>query len=101
MVGKSPLTGGWGDANSGGFISHEIKKAGYDALFFTGAAENPVWVYVTNDRIEIKDASTLWGKDTFETEDIIKSHLNNKKGSGCQHRDQWRAVIADIRYCDR
>lgn len=79
VVGKSPLTGGWGDANAGGFISQEIKKAGYDALFFTGAAENPVWVYVTDDRIEIKDASALWGKDTFETEEIIKSQLGNKR----------------------
>lgn len=77
VVGKSPLTGGWGDANAGGFISQEIKKAGYDAVFFTGAAESPVWVYVTDDNIEIKDASELWGKDTLETEEIIKSQLGD------------------------
>lgn len=79
VVGKSPLTGGWGDANAGGFISQEIKKAGYDALFFTGAAESPVWVNVTDDKIEIKDASGLWGKDTLETEEIIKSQLGDRK----------------------
>jgi aldehyde:ferredoxin oxidoreductase len=79
VVGKSPLTGGWGDANSGGFISQEIKKAGYDAVFFTGAADSPVWVYVTDNHIEIKNASELWGKDTFETEEIIKSQLGDKK----------------------
>ena len=77
VVGKSPLTGGWGDANAGGFISQEIKKAGYDAVFFSGAAEGPVWVYVTGDNIEIKDASELWGKDTLETEEIIKSQLGD------------------------
>jgi aldehyde:ferredoxin oxidoreductase len=77
VVGKSPLTRGWGDANAGGFISQEIKKAGYDAVFFTGAAESPVWVYVTDDNIEIKDASELWGKDTLETEEIIKSQLGD------------------------
>jgi aldehyde:ferredoxin oxidoreductase len=79
VVGKSPLTGGWGDANAGGFISQEIKKAGYDAVFFTGAAESPVWVYITNDQIEIRNASALWGKDTFETEDIIKSQLGDER----------------------
>ena len=78
-MGKSPLTGGWGDANSGGFISQEIKKAGYDALFITGAAESPVRVYVTNESIEIKNASALWGKDTYETEDLIKSQIDDKK----------------------
>jgi aldehyde:ferredoxin oxidoreductase len=77
VVGKSPLTGGWGDANAGGFISQAIKKAGYDAVFFTGAAESPVWVYVTHDHIEIKSAAELWGKDTFETEAIIKSQLDD------------------------
>ena len=60
VVGKSPLTGGWGDANAGGFISREIKKAGYDAVFFTGAAESTVWVSITNENIEIKNASELW-----------------------------------------
>jgi len=79
VVGKSPLTGGWGDANAGGFISQEIKKVGYDAVFFTGAADSPAWVYVTNDHIEIKDASGLWGKDTFETEEIIKRQLDDKR----------------------
>ena len=78
VVGKSPLTGGWGDANCGGYLSREIKRAGYDAVFFTGHAERPVWVYITNEGIEIKDASSLWGKDIVETEDIIKDELGDK-----------------------
>jgi len=79
VVGKSPLTGGWGDANCGGYLSREIKRAGYDAVFFTGRAEKPVWVHVSDEGIQIKDASTLWGKDTMETEDAIKSELDDKK----------------------
>ena len=63
VVAKSPLTGGWGDANAGGFLSREIKRTGYDAVFFTGAAQKPVWVNITDSAIEIKDASSLWGKD--------------------------------------
>jgi aldehyde:ferredoxin oxidoreductase len=79
VVGKSPLTGGWGDANCGGYLSVEIKRAGYDAVFFTGKAEKPVWVLVSDQSIEIKDASALWGCDVVETEEKIKKDLDDKK----------------------
>ena len=79
VVGKSPLTGGWGDANAGGFLSEAIKKTGYDAVFFTGTTKRPVWCYATAKNIEIRDASLLWGKDTVETQDIIRNELGDKK----------------------
>ncbi len=79
VVGKSPLTGGWGDANSGGFWSVELKRAGYDALFVTGKSDRPVWINVTDNSIEIKDAAGLWGKDTTETEELIREMLGDKK----------------------
>jgi len=78
-VGKSPLTGGWGDANGGGSLSREIKRTGYDAIFFKGKAAQPTWVHITSDGVEIKDASSLWGKDVVETETAIKEELGNKK----------------------
>jgi len=78
VVGKSPLTGGWGDANAGGFLSQELKRTGFDAVFFTGAAKKPVWVNITDHGIAIQDASALWGKDTVETEDILKKELGDK-----------------------
>ena len=62
VVGKSPLTGGWGDANSGGFLSQEIKRTGFDAVFFTGAADTPVWVDISDEKVAIKDASASVGK---------------------------------------
>ena len=79
VVGKSPLTGGWCDANVGGFFSRELKRTGYDAIFITGMSKKPVWVYINDGAIQIKDASTLWGKDTVETERIIKHDLNDQK----------------------
>ena len=79
VVGKSPLTGGWGDSNCGGFLSREIKRAGFDAVFFTGRADKPVWVHVTDHGVEIKDAGTLWGGDTVHTEEWIKEELKDKK----------------------
>ena len=79
VVGKSPLTGGWGDANCGGHLSREIKRAGFDAVFFTGRAEKPVWVNIRDGNIEIKDAAALWGCDTVETEEKISMELGDKK----------------------
>ena len=79
VVGKSPLTGGWGDANAGGFFSNELKRTGYDAMFFTGTAKKPVWVYLTEKGVEIKDASALWGKDAIETEEFIRDELGDRR----------------------
>lgn len=79
VVGKSPLTGGWGDANAGGFLSHEIKRTGYDAVFFTGASDTPVWVRVGEDDVDIFDADCLWGKDIPETETAIRDEMGDKK----------------------
>jgi len=68
VTGKSPLTGGWGDANCGGNFSPAIKRCGYDGIFFRGISEKPVYLYVKNGQAEFRDASHLWGQDTVETE---------------------------------
>ncbi|UCB42672.1 MAG: aldehyde ferredoxin oxidoreductase family protein [Dehalococcoidales bacterium] len=74
-VAKSPLTGGWGDANSGGYFGPHLKFAGYDAVFFNGIADKPVYLLIDNGKAELRDASYLWGKDTYETEDVVKTEL--------------------------
>jgi len=74
-VGKSPLTGGWGDANGGGHFAPAIKRSGYDAIFVKGASEKPVCLLVRDGRAELRDASALWGLDTVETERrLIEEH---------------------------
>ena len=78
-VGKSPLTGGWGDANSGGYFSPAIKKAGYDGIFFKGKSEKPVYLAIANNKIELRDATDLWGVDAVETEKRLKE-LFSKEG---------------------
>jgi len=101
VVGKSPLTGGWGDANAGGYLSREIKRSGYDAVFFTGAAPKPVWVAVTDGKIEIKDAGGLWGKDTIDTEAALKAQLGDPKiqvaciGEGGERRALISGIATD------
>jgi len=76
---KSPLTGGWGDANSGGYFGAELKAAGWDAIFVNGAASSPKYITVFDDRIEIKDADHLWGQDTVDTEKSIQKDAGDKK----------------------
>ena len=78
VVGKSPLTGGWGDANAGGFLSRELKRTGYDAVFFTGKAVTPTWVDITEQDITFHDATRIWGKDIIETERLIKDMIQDK-----------------------
>jgi len=72
-VAKSPLTGGWGDANSGGDFGPHLKFAGYDAVFFNGIADKPVYLFIDNGKAELRDAGHLWGKDTYETEDMLRA----------------------------
>jgi len=76
---KSPLTGSWGDANSGGFFGSELKAAGWDAVFFRGSAPSPRYLMIADDRIELKDASRLWGQDTVGTEVTIQKQASDKK----------------------
>ena len=74
-VSKSPLTGGWGDANSGGYFGPYLKFSGYDGVFVTGISDNPVYLYINNGQAELRDAGHLWGKDTNYTKDTIQAEL--------------------------
>ena len=83
VVAKSPLTGGWGDSNGGGNFAPQIKFAGYDAVFFTGIAEKPVYLFIDNGKAELRDAGHLWGKDCFVTEDTLRAELGEDVESAC------------------
>jgi aldehyde:ferredoxin oxidoreductase len=77
-VGKSPLTGGWGEANAGGKFSPAIKRAGYDGIFFRGISETPVYLKVIDGKAELVDASHLWGRDIADAEAAIKEEAEAK-----------------------
>jgi aldehyde:ferredoxin oxidoreductase len=79
VVCKSPLSGGWGDANAGGYFGSELKAAGWDAIFVSGIAPYPVYLWVSNKAIETKDAAHLWGKDTIDTEKTIQRNAGDPK----------------------
>ncbi len=72
VVTKGPLTGAIACSNSGGYIGAEIKMAGWDMIICEGRSEKPVYLWIQDDKAELRDASHLWGKTTWDTEEIIK-----------------------------
>lgn len=72
VITKSPLTGTIACSNSGGFFGAELKNAGYDGIIVEGKAEKPVYLSIEDDKVEIKDATHLWGKVVSETTDELK-----------------------------
>ncbi|MFX1321406.1 MAG: aldehyde ferredoxin oxidoreductase family protein [Promethearchaeota archaeon] len=73
IAAKSPITGAVGDSNVGGFFAPELRMAGFDHLVIKGKADKPVYLWINDGEIEIKDANYLWGKDTFKTQTLIRS----------------------------
>jgi aldehyde:ferredoxin oxidoreductase len=78
VVCKSPVTGGWNDANSGGFFGPELKRAGFDGVFVSGASPKPVYLFIKDGKAEIRDARHLWGKDCTETEEALIQETGEK-----------------------
>ena len=77
VITKSPLTGAIACSNSGGYWGAEFKMAGWDMVIFEGKAPKPVYLYVNDDLAELRDASHLWGKSIWETEDLLKKGLQD------------------------
>lgn len=73
VVGKSPLTGTWGDANSGGFFGPAIKRCGVDGIFLVGCSDAPVYLLYDGDQPRLLDAAECWGMDAVETEDYMRT----------------------------
>lgn len=72
VCGKSPATGLWAESNCGGFWGPELRMAGWDGVWLTGKAEKPVYLWIQDDKVELRDASALWGQDTYEVQESVK-----------------------------
>lgn len=83
VAGKSPLTGTWGDANSGGSFGAFLRFSGYDGILFSGISQKPVYLSINNGKAELKDAPQLWGHDTYETEDYLKARHGKDAAVAC------------------
>jgi aldehyde:ferredoxin oxidoreductase len=72
VITKGPLTGAIACSNSGGFFGAELKNAGWDMVIFEGKSAGPVYLDIKNDQAELKDASAMWGKSVWDTEDMLR-----------------------------
>ncbi len=76
VCGKGPATGLWAESNCGGFWGPELRFAGYDGLWLTGKAEEPIYLWIEDGHLEIRKAAHLWGQDTYETQESVKQEID-------------------------
>jgi aldehyde:ferredoxin oxidoreductase len=79
VAAKSPLTGGYGDSEAGGWFGPELKRAGFDGILLKGRAPRPVYLWVKNGHAEIRNAEHLWGQSTGDTQDAIRHELADQR----------------------
>ena len=95
------FSGGKGSANVGGFWGPELKYAGFDNLIIIGKSKKPVYLYINDNNIEIRDASSIWGKNIFETEDILRQKIGDDNikiasiGPAGENRVRGSAIMID------
>lgn len=100
VAGKSPL-GHWGEAHASGYWAGELKAAGFDGILISGAAPRPVYLYIHDGEVEVRDASHLWGLDTYEAEAAIREELGDAKvrvvgiGPAGENLSYMASVIGD------
>lgn len=82
-VGKSPKTGGWGDANAGGDFGPYLKNAGWDGIMLYEKSSKPVYIHIDDDKVEIKDASDIWGMQAIDVETKLKERHGKKASVAC------------------
>jgi len=101
--GKSPITGGFGATEAGGNWGAQFKRAGYDALVVKGVASTPVYLWIKDGEVEIRDASHLWGKTTKETEALVREELGEPRaeltmiGPGGENMVQYACVMHGLK----
>jgi aldehyde:ferredoxin oxidoreductase len=100
VVTKSPLTGTIFDSNAGGQFAPQLRRAGYAALVIDGASPSPVYLWIDDETVDIRDASSLWGKDTASTTDQLLHDTDEKAQVACigpagENRVKLAAIITD------
>ncbi len=83
---RSPLTGFWGESNTGGFIGPELRFAGFDGVLLNGKSDRPCWISVIDGKLKFHDAGPIWGQDTYQTQDSIREILADPKVQGGLYR---------------
>jgi len=103
---KSPLTGGYGQSEAGGYWGPELKRAGFDGIIIEGKSSEPVYIYINDENIEIKSAHHLWGKETGETQDLIRQELGDNKvrivliGPGGENLVRYACILNELKHAN-
>src|SRR5574341_2635019 len=82
VIAKSPL-GIWGEADCGGTFGNELKRAGIDGIIFEGQADRPVYLLIADGAAALEEARELWGRDTFETDDVLRARHGTRTVVTC------------------
>ncbi len=99
---KSPLTAGFAASEAGGFWGAELKRAGWDGIVISGQAEEPVYLWIKDDQVEIRNASHLWGKRTADVEAVLRKELGDKRvrvaqcGLAGENKVRYACVMHDV-----
>ncbi len=102
VVAKSPLTGGYGEAEAGGFWGPELKFAGFDAVLIKGRSTEPVYLWIHDGEAELRSASHLWGKNTPDTQQMIQQELGDSKirvaqiGPAGENLVRFSCIMSDL-----
>jgi aldehyde:ferredoxin oxidoreductase len=102
VVTKGPLTGAIACSNSGGYFGAELKFAGWDMVIFEGRSPRPVYLYINDDVAELRDASHLWGKSVWDTEEMLKKQLQDPQvrvssiGAAGENQVLFASIVNDL-----
>lgn len=102
VITKGPLTGAIACSNSGGYWGAELKMAGWDMIIFEGKSPKPVYLYINDDEVELRDAGHLWGQSVWKTEEALKSSLQDPLvrvssiGKAGENGVLYAAVVNDL-----
>jgi len=101
---KSPLTGAYGEAEAGGYWGAELKRAGYDAIIVEGKASSPVYLWIQDQKVELRDASSLWGLEIKKSQETIRKDLADKTvkvaqiGPSGEKLVRYASVVNDLNH---
>lgn len=103
-IARSPLTGGYGESEAGGFWGPELKSAGWEAIVFLGRSPQPVYLWIRDDQVEIRDGAHLWGREPAQVQEILRQELGQKHirllmiGLGAENLVRFAGMTNEMRH---
>lgn len=100
ILSVSPVTGSVSDSYAGGFFPHELGRSGYDGLIIRGQSDAPVYILIQSGKVEILDATELWGRDVLRTDRLLRKRHPGARvatiGLGGENRVQYACILNDV-----